>query len=49
MKQTTKELVKMTTVLIVLFLILTNFTGFSRSIGAGTRGWERIIKAFQGR
>lgn len=49
MRSTTKEVVKMTIVLVVLFLVLTHFTGFSRDVGAATTGWRRIITAFQGR
>lgn len=49
MKGTTKELIHMTIVLIVVFLILTHFTGFAKDVGAATKGWGGIIRDFQGR
>lgn len=49
MKQTTKELIQMTIVLVALFLILTHFTGFAKDVGAATKGWGGLIRDFQGR
>ncbi len=45
----TKELIGMTIVLVLVFLVLTHSTGFARSLSAGTGGYVRIIKALQGR
>lgn len=45
----TKELIGMTVLLVVVFLILTNASGFSRSIGALGSNYVRIVRTFQGR
>jgi hypothetical protein len=49
MRQITKELVSLTLILILAFLILTNSTGFARGISAMSKGYVGVIKAFQGR
>lgn len=49
MKGTTKEFVKLTLILVVVFLVLTHARGAASVIGAGTRGWGGIINDFQGR
>lgn len=49
MKGTFKEFVKITVILVALFLVLTHFRGASRVLGAGFRGWGGIIRDFQGR
>lgn len=49
MKFITKELIGMTIVLVIAFLILTHSTGFARGISAGSSGYVRIVKALQGR
>jgi hypothetical protein len=49
MKYATKELVGMTVLLVLVFLVLTHFTGFSRDVGALGSNWAAIIKTFQGR
>ena len=49
MKYLTKELIGMTILLVIAFLILTHSTGFARSISASSGGYVRIIKALQGR
>lgn len=49
MKSITKELISMTIILILVFLVLTHFTGFSRDVGALGANWAHIIKTFQGR
>lgn len=48
-KFVTKEVIGMTVVLVVVFLILTHYTGFSRSVGALGSNWARLVKTFQGR
>lgn len=45
----TREFVGMTVLLVVLFLILTNSTGFARSVGAIGGTWVNLVKTFQGR
>ena len=49
MKSTTKEFVKITIVLVALFLVLTHWRGATSVIGSGFRGWGGIIRDFQGR
>lgn len=49
MRATTKEFVKITVILVALFLVVTHFRGATRVIGAGFRGWGGIIRDFQGR
>lgn len=49
MRATTKEFVKITIVLVALFLVLTHFKGAASVIGSATRGWGGIIRDFQGR
>ena len=49
MRGTTKELVKITVILVALFLVVTHFRGTTKVIGAGFRGWGGIIRDFQGR
>jgi hypothetical protein len=48
-KGTTKEFVKITVILVALFLVLTHARGAASVIGAGTRGWGGLIRDFQGR
>jgi len=45
----TKELIGMTILLVLVFLILTHATGFARSISAGSSGYVKVIRALQGR
>lgn len=49
MKAITKELISMTIILVVIFLLLTHFTGFSRDVGAVGSNWAHLVKTFQGR
>jgi hypothetical protein len=49
MRDTTKEFVKLTLVLVVLFLLLSHFKGTVSIIGAGGRAWGGLIRDFQGR
>jgi hypothetical protein len=49
MRSTTKELVKITVILVALFLVVTHFKGATSVIGSGFRGWGGIIRDFQGR
>jgi hypothetical protein len=49
MRETTKEFVKLTLVLVALFLIVTHYRGTVATIGAVTRGWGGLIRDFQGR
>lgn len=49
MKAITKEFISMTIILVIVFLILTHFTGFSRSVGAVGSNYAKVIKTFQGR
>lgn len=49
MKAITKEFISMTIILVVVFLILTHYTGFSRSVGALGQNWAHLVKTFQGR
>lgn len=45
----TREFVGMTVLLVVLFLILTNSTGFARSVNAIGSTWIGLVRTFQGR
>lgn len=49
MKAITKEFISMTILLVIVFLVLTHFTGFSRDVGAIGSNWARLVKTFQGR
>ena len=49
MKYATKELVGMTILLVLAYLVLTHFTGFSRDVGALGNAWVNVTKTFQGR
>ncbi|HWW67816.1 MAG TPA: hypothetical protein VNY83_07500 [Solirubrobacterales bacterium] len=49
MRATTKEFVKITVILVALFLVVTHFKGAVSVIGAGAHGWGGIIRDFQGR
>lgn len=49
MKVSTKELIQLTMVLVLAFLVLTHFTGFGKDVGAVTKGWGGLIRDFQGR
>lgn len=49
MRATTKEFVKITVILVALFLVVTHFKGATSVLGAGFRGWGGIIRDFQGR
>lgn len=49
MKTTVKEFIKITVVLVALFLILTHFKGATSVTGSLFRGWGGIIRDFQGR
>jgi hypothetical protein len=48
-KGTAKEAVKLTLILVALFLIVTHARGTASVIGSGFRGWGGIIRDFQGR
>lgn len=49
MKATTKEFIKITVILVALFLVLQHARGAVSLLGAGTKGWGGIIRDFQGR
>lgn len=49
MKTITKELVTMTILLVLAFLVLTHYTGFARDVGALGSAWVNVTKTFQGR
>jgi hypothetical protein len=49
LKHITKELVGMTVVLVLAYLVLTHFTGFSRDVGALGSAWVNVTRTFQGR
>lgn len=49
MRATTKELVKLTALLVVVFLVLAHYKGAVSVLGTGARGWGGIIRDFQGR
>lgn len=49
MRATTKEFVKITVILVALFLVVTHFRGATSTIGALFRGWGGVIRDFQGR
>ena len=49
MKTITKEFISMTILLVIVFLVLTHFTGFSRDVGALGSNWAHLVKTFQGR
>jgi hypothetical protein len=45
----TKELIGMTILLVLAFLILSHSTGFARSLSAGATSYVKVVKALQGR
>jgi len=45
----TKEMIGMTILLVLAFLVLTHSTGFARAIAASSSGYVRSVKALQGR
>jgi hypothetical protein len=49
LKFVTKELVGMTVLLILAFLLLTHSTGFARDLGSGATAYIGSVKALQGR
>lgn len=49
MRETTKEFVKLTMILVAIFLVVTHFRGSTTTIGSIFRGWGGIIRDFQGR
>jgi hypothetical protein len=49
LKFVTKELVTLTLILILAFLLLTHSTGFARGVSAMSKGYVGVIRAFQGR
>jgi hypothetical protein len=49
MRATTKEFVKITIILVALFLVVTHFKGAASVTGSLFRGWGGIIRDFQGR
>lgn len=49
MKGTTKEFVKITVILVALFLVLNHAKGAVSVVGSGFRGWGGIIRDLQGR
>jgi hypothetical protein len=49
LKTITKELVAMTVVLVLAYLVLIHFTGFTRDVGALGSAWVNVTKTFQGR
>jgi hypothetical protein len=48
MQKVSKELIGLTMVLVLAFLILSHSTGFARSIGALSGGYARVVKQLQG-
>ncbi len=44
-----KEILTLTGTLVLAFLVLTHFTGFSRDVGAVGSGYVGVVKALQGR
>lgn len=49
MKMITKELLMVTGALVAAYLILTNYTGFSKSVSALSSAYTGGVKALQGR
>jgi hypothetical protein len=49
MRATTKEFVKLTIVLVALFLVVTHYRGATAVTGSLFRGWGGLIRDFQGR
>lgn len=49
MRGTTKEILTVTGGLIMAFLVLTHYTGFSRDVGAIASGYSNVAKTLQGR
>ena len=49
MKFFTKELIGLTSTLVLAYLILVHSTGFSRSVTSASQGYVRSVKALQGR
>ena len=49
MKLATKELMALTGVLVGLYLVLTHYTGFSRSVSSIGTAYVGGVKALQGR
>lgn len=45
----TRELIQLTLILVVVFLVVTHATGASRTISAFGGSWARLVKTFQGR
>jgi hypothetical protein len=45
----TREFIQLTIILVVLFLILTHASGFSRGVGALAGGYSRMVRTLQGR
>lgn len=43
------KIIDATVLMIVVFLVLTNFKGFTASVGAAGGAYTGIIRAFQGR
>jgi hypothetical protein len=49
MRATTKEFVKLTVILVALFLVVTHFKGATSVVGSLFRGWGGLVRDFQGR
>lgn len=49
MKGATKELISMTVILVLAFLVLTHFTGFAKDVGALGQNYAAAVKVLQGR
>jgi hypothetical protein len=49
MRFVTKELIGLTTTLVLAYLILVHSTGFSRSIAAAGKSYSGAVKTLQGR
>jgi hypothetical protein len=45
----TRELIQLTLILVVVFLVLTHATGAARTLSAFGSSWSRVIRTFQGR
>lgn len=46
---TTKEFVKLTMILVIIFLVLAHYKGSTSVLGALFRGWGGLVRDFQGR
>ena len=44
-----RNFLRTASILIILYLVLINFTGFSKDVATSAKGGVEVIKAFQGR